>query len=541
MSDVDLVVLVDDEGREIGTAPKISVHDADTPLHLAFSCHVVNHAGEILVTRRALSKATWPGVWTNSFCGHPRPAEPTVSAVRRRADHELGLTLVDVELVLPDFRYRATDASGIVEHEICPRVRRTRRARARPQSRRGGRCPLGRPGRSRHLGRHDAVGLQPVAGAAGPTAAPLRRRARAGQTSVMIAPADRPCAARGDRPTPSRRHSPASSIDPPRSATARAALAKAISPSRGGRQAVPPRSGGRRGSPASGANPPHPPAFTRSLPPFELLHTAFVAHDDVIDHDTVRRGIPNVVGEFRARAGDMGADAAGAALLGDAAAILAGDLLLHEAERLVALAELEPPVRRQMLDIVDDAVFVSVAGELADVENAVAAELADSAALIDAAHNKTAVYSFTAPLRAGAVLAGAGDAAEAALERFGGRLGLAYQLVDDLIGAFGTTTQAGRDEGGDLREAKRTPLVALASETVAWARVSSAIALAYTGPIAVREAQRMLDESGARAGLVALVDQTLAEARSAARSAALPGEVRALLLSLADAVQERIP
>ena len=120
MTDTDLVVLLDDDGRAIGTAPKGSVHGTDTALHLAFSCHVMDRQGNVLVTRRALDKRTWPGVWTNSFCGHPRPAEPVLSAVRRRADFELGLTLVDVELALPLFRYRATDANGIVEHEVCP-------------------------------------------------------------------------------------------------------------------------------------------------------------------------------------------------------------------------------------------------------------------------------------------------------------------------------------------------------------------------------------------------------------------------------------
>ncbi|KRA23755.1 isopentenyl-diphosphate delta-isomerase [Microbacterium sp. Root61] len=120
MSDTDLVVLLDDEGREIGTAPKSSVHGTDTALHLAFSCHVVNDDGEVLVTRRALGKKTWPGVWSNSFCGHPRPAEPVLQAVQRRADYELGISLTRIELALPLFRYRATDASGIVEHEICP-------------------------------------------------------------------------------------------------------------------------------------------------------------------------------------------------------------------------------------------------------------------------------------------------------------------------------------------------------------------------------------------------------------------------------------
>jgi isopentenyl-diphosphate delta-isomerase len=120
MIDPEHVVLLDDDGHAIGTAPKSSVHGTDTALHLAFSCHVLNERGEVLVTRRALGKKTWPGVWSNSFCGHPRPAEPVVAAVHRRAEFELGLTLTQLELALPLFRYRATDATGIVEHEVCP-------------------------------------------------------------------------------------------------------------------------------------------------------------------------------------------------------------------------------------------------------------------------------------------------------------------------------------------------------------------------------------------------------------------------------------
>jgi isopentenyl-diphosphate delta-isomerase len=58
----ELVVLVDEDGTVVGTAPKATVHTVDTPRHLAFSCHVTNAAGEILITRRALSKKTWPGV-----------------------------------------------------------------------------------------------------------------------------------------------------------------------------------------------------------------------------------------------------------------------------------------------------------------------------------------------------------------------------------------------------------------------------------------------------------------------------------------------
>ncbi|MDO5619337.1 isopentenyl-diphosphate Delta-isomerase [Kocuria sp.] len=119
-SATEQVVLLDAQHQPIGTAPKATVHTTDTPLHLAFSCWVVNREGQVLLTRRALTKKTWPGVWTNSFCGHPGPGEDFPDAITRRAAQELGMEIAGLQEILPDFSYRAVDASGVVEHEFCP-------------------------------------------------------------------------------------------------------------------------------------------------------------------------------------------------------------------------------------------------------------------------------------------------------------------------------------------------------------------------------------------------------------------------------------
>lgn len=115
----ELVVLLDEEGAAVGTMPKAVVHTDRTPLHLAFSIYAFDADGRFLLTRRALDKTTFPGVWTNAACGHPAPGEALVDAAARGLQDELGLTLTGARLVLPDFRYRA-EMNGVVENELCP-------------------------------------------------------------------------------------------------------------------------------------------------------------------------------------------------------------------------------------------------------------------------------------------------------------------------------------------------------------------------------------------------------------------------------------
>ena len=116
------MVLIDVSGRAVDTAPKTSVHGPATPLHLAFSCHVLGPDGRWLISRRSPSKRTFPGVWTNACCGHPRPGETLRQAIVRHLADELALSPVRMTLALGDFTYRAEAVDGTVEHELCPVV-----------------------------------------------------------------------------------------------------------------------------------------------------------------------------------------------------------------------------------------------------------------------------------------------------------------------------------------------------------------------------------------------------------------------------------
>ncbi|MFN0278487.1 MAG: isopentenyl-diphosphate Delta-isomerase [Pyrinomonadaceae bacterium] len=115
----DMIVMVDENDNPIGTARKLTAHDGDTKRHRAFSVFLFNDKGELLLQQRALTKKTWPGVWSNSCCGHVMLHESVENAARRRLKYELGIRVGELHLILPHFRYRA-QKDGIVENEICP-------------------------------------------------------------------------------------------------------------------------------------------------------------------------------------------------------------------------------------------------------------------------------------------------------------------------------------------------------------------------------------------------------------------------------------
>ena len=115
----DKIVFVDEANVPFATGDKLPGHTDDTKLHRAFSVFLFNSKGEFLMQQRALSKKTWPGVWSNSACGHVMLHEKTEAAAKRRLKYELGLSSIDLTLALPNFRYRA-EKDGVVENEICP-------------------------------------------------------------------------------------------------------------------------------------------------------------------------------------------------------------------------------------------------------------------------------------------------------------------------------------------------------------------------------------------------------------------------------------
>ncbi|MEH6375429.1 isopentenyl-diphosphate Delta-isomerase [Streptomyces sp. KLMMK] len=112
-----MLELVDEDGRTIGTAEKLSAHIAPGRLHRAFSVFLFDDEGRLLLQRRALEKYHSPGVWSNTCCGHPYPGEPPFVAAARRTGEELGIAPALMREA-GTVRYNHPDPdSGLVEQE----------------------------------------------------------------------------------------------------------------------------------------------------------------------------------------------------------------------------------------------------------------------------------------------------------------------------------------------------------------------------------------------------------------------------------------
>ncbi|MDM4763075.1 polyprenyl synthetase family protein [Galbitalea sp. SE-J8] len=200
----------------------------------------------------------------------------------------------------------------------------------------------------------------------------------------------------------------------------------------------------------------------------ELFHAAALVHDDIMDNSDTRRGQPAAHRSFERlhAAGEWVGSRDG---FGRAGAILLGDLLLGWSDELfeVALDRLGDPARARAARSEFATMRTEVSlGQYLDLLEEVSWLRRDEAELLSRAQRvivyKSAKYSVEAPLTIGAALAGADAEQLAALRRFGLPLGIAYQLRDDLLGVFGDPGQTGKPAGDDLREGKRTVLVALA-------------------------------------------------------------------------------
>ncbi|WP_165962640.1 polyprenyl synthetase family protein [Occultella glacieicola] len=256
----------------------------------------------------------------------------------------------------------------------------------------------------------------------------------------------------------------------------------------------------------------------------ELLHTAFVIHDDVIDGDQTRRGLPNVSGAAAGRARAAGVDEAHANAYAQTAGILAGDLALVGAVRTISQCGAESATVSRVLDLVDQAVHASAAGELADVGLSVGIGSATIGEVLTMAELKTAVYSFVLPLQAGAVLAGSPEPVVDRLGDLGRLVGIAFQLQDDVLGVFGDEEQTGKSCLTDLREAKQTPLIAHARTTRQWPLIAPFHGNADLTQEQADRACALLEECGSRQFIEDLAHSYLGAALAIADEVGLPRE-----------------
>lgn len=265
----------------------------------------------------------------------------------------------------------------------------------------------------------------------------------------------------------------------------------------------------------------------------ELVQACALIHDDLIDSSDSRRGRPTVHVAFA----DMHTAqrwSGQPASFGLAAAVLIGDLALAWADDMFSSAPL-PATRLEAARPAWRAMRTEVlAGQYLDVRTQARGDASPEAAL-RVSRLKTAAYTVERPLHLGAALAGAPEGQVHELREFGRDLGIAFQLRDDLLGVFGDPSVTGKPAGDDLREGKRTLLVALGLERAdagQRAVIEHALGNAQLSEKDVEAARAVLTEVGAVSAVEERIDELTATALAALERAQVTEDAAVALKQL---------
>jgi geranylgeranyl diphosphate synthase type I len=266
---------------------------------------------------------------------------------------------------------------------------------------------------------------------------------------------------------------------------------------------------------------------------FELLQAFALVHDDVMDGSAVRRGARTAHLAF----GDRHTTAAWrgeARRFGEGVAILIGDLAHVYADQL--LPRTSPAVQR----VWDELRIELNVGQYLDLLGTARADT-DHESARRIARYKSGKYTIERPLHVGAALAGRLDELQAPLSAYGDPLGEAFQLRDDLLGAFGDEAATGKPVGDDLREGKPTPLLAVATgkADTQQAAVLTRVGSSDLDPDAIAAIQQVLLDTGAVDAIEASIDALTAEALAAVEQAPITEDARTALVDLATFVAWR--
>lgn len=280
---------------------------------------------------------------------------------------------------------------------------------------------------------------------------------------------------------------------------------------------------------------PDDPMVTDAGAAFELMHAFALFHDDVMDDAASRRGEPTthtVFAERHARHGWAGE----ARRFGEGVAILVGDLAFVYADQLMGGAS--PAAWRIWNEL---RIELNI-GQLLDIEGSVRNERSRLKAERICRY-KSGKYTIERPLHLGAVMAAPHRETELlpALSAYGLPLGDAFQMRDDVMGAFGDEAVTGKPVGGDLREGKPTPLLARAVEaaTPAQAKVLALVGNSRLDDADVARVQQVIIDTGALADLEATISRLADEAVAAIAEAPIIAEAQHELVALAAYVSQR--